>query len=152
MSTDKRYSLADVMKTTGAKRSQVEYWTRVGVLVPAVQSDGTGVPRQFDFANLVQVALMLKLGVVLSAPTLSFVLGQLAAAGMWRELAQATFRRKRPVLRIWFGTGAEPEPYVGPASVVAARIAEVSDDAAISVIVDLDALLAALEECTGDSL
>lgn len=49
------YALADVMRHTGAKRPQIEYWVRKG-LIRGEFEHGTGLPRQFVFRNLVEIA------------------------------------------------------------------------------------------------
>jgi DNA-binding transcriptional MerR regulator len=49
------YPLADVIRLTGAKRPQIEYWVRKG-LIRGEFEHGTGLPRQFVFRNLVEIA------------------------------------------------------------------------------------------------
>jgi DNA-binding transcriptional MerR regulator len=49
------YALADVIRLTGAKRPQIEYWVRKG-LIRGEFEHGTGLPRQFVFRNLVEIA------------------------------------------------------------------------------------------------
>jgi hypothetical protein len=56
----KVYSLADVMRLTGAKRPQIEYWVRKHVVRGEFES-GTGLPRQFVFRNLVEVSIAVQL-------------------------------------------------------------------------------------------
>jgi hypothetical protein len=62
------YFLSDVMRVTGAKRSQVENWVRSGWLSPEGQSSenggGTGHHRTFSFANLVDIAIATRLSAV----------------------------------------------------------------------------------------
>jgi DNA-binding transcriptional MerR regulator len=49
------YALADVIRHTGAKRPQIEYWVRKG-LIRGEFEHGTGLPRQFVFRNLVEIS------------------------------------------------------------------------------------------------
>ena len=56
----KVYSLADVMRLTGVKRPQIEYWVRKHIIRGEFES-GTGLPRQFVFRNLVEVSIALQL-------------------------------------------------------------------------------------------
>jgi DNA-binding transcriptional MerR regulator len=49
------YALADVIRLTGAKRPQIEYWVRKG-LIRGEFEQGTGLPRQFVFRNLVEIS------------------------------------------------------------------------------------------------
>jgi DNA-binding transcriptional MerR regulator len=59
------YALADVIRHTGAKRPQIEYWVRKG-LIRGEFEHGTGLPRQFVFRNLVEISFavdLTKLGV-----------------------------------------------------------------------------------------
>jgi DNA-binding transcriptional MerR regulator len=51
--TPTSYVLADVIRLTGAKRPQIEYWVRKG-LIRGEFEHGTGLPRQFVFRNLVE--------------------------------------------------------------------------------------------------
>ncbi len=51
------YSLSDLCKLTGAKRSQIENWVRSGWLGFKGGPTGTGHHRRFSFANLVEAAL-----------------------------------------------------------------------------------------------
>lgn len=60
LASPKVYSLADVMRLTGAKRPQIEYWVRKHVVRGEFES-GTGLPRQFVFRNLVEVSIALQL-------------------------------------------------------------------------------------------
>jgi hypothetical protein len=55
------YEMADVIRLTGAKRSQVENWCRSGLIAPAAPSPGTGIARRFDFVNLVEFAVAAEL-------------------------------------------------------------------------------------------
>ncbi len=56
------FQLGDVCALTGAKRSQVEYWVRKGVIVPdLVEADGAGKYRAFSLLNLVEFALAVRL-------------------------------------------------------------------------------------------
>lgn len=55
------YALADVIRLTGAKRPQIEYWVRKGILRGEFEMGGTGLPRQFVFRNLVESAIALDL-------------------------------------------------------------------------------------------
>jgi DNA-binding transcriptional MerR regulator len=56
------FQLGDVCALTGAKRSQVEYWVRKGVIVPdVVEADGAGKYRAFGLLNLVEFALAVRL-------------------------------------------------------------------------------------------
>ena len=54
------YVLADVTRLTGAKRPQIEYWVRKG-LIRGEFEHGTGLPRQFVFRNLVEVSIAVEL-------------------------------------------------------------------------------------------
>ena len=54
------YSLSDVMRLTGAKRPQVEYWVRKAIICGEFEG-GTGLPRQFVFRNLVEATIALEL-------------------------------------------------------------------------------------------
>jgi DNA-binding transcriptional MerR regulator len=54
------YLLAEVMGLTGAKRPQIEYWVRKG-LIRGEFEQGTGLPRQFVFRNLVEIAIAVEL-------------------------------------------------------------------------------------------
>jgi len=59
------YVLAEVIRHTGAKRPQIEYWVRKG-LIRGEFEHGTGLPRQFVFRNLVEISIavdLTKLGV-----------------------------------------------------------------------------------------
>jgi len=56
----KVYSLADVVRLTGAKRPQIEYWVRKDILRGEFEG-GQGLPRQFVFRNLVEVSIALRL-------------------------------------------------------------------------------------------
>src|SRR2546428_11381645 len=58
------YSLGEVMKLTGAKRPQIEYWVRKGIIRGEFEDGGTGLPRQFVFRNLVEVAVGLDLNLL----------------------------------------------------------------------------------------
>src|SRR6266446_2503718 len=60
----KTYSLGDVMRLTGAKRPQIEYWVRKGIIRGEFEDGGTGLPRQFVFRNLVEVAVGLDLNLL----------------------------------------------------------------------------------------
>src|SRR6185436_4770779 len=56
------YTLADVIRLTGAKRPQIEYWVRKHIIRGEFESaTGTGLPRQFVFRNLVEVSVALEL-------------------------------------------------------------------------------------------
>lgn len=57
----KIYSLGEVMRLTGAKRPQIEYWVRKSIIRGEFEDGGTGLPRQFVFRNLVEVAIALDL-------------------------------------------------------------------------------------------
>lgn len=57
------YALADVMRLTGAKRPQIEYWVRKA-LISGEFEHGTGLPRQFVFRNLVEASLAIELTVI----------------------------------------------------------------------------------------
>ncbi len=60
--TDTAYTLQDVIRLTGAKRSQVENWVRSGWLLPEGRvSSGTGENRLYSFRNLVDVAIAVRL-------------------------------------------------------------------------------------------
>jgi hypothetical protein len=54
------YSLADVMRLTGTKRPQIEYWVRKSIIRGEFEA-GTGLPRQFVFRNLVETSIALEL-------------------------------------------------------------------------------------------
>src|SRR5258706_11506076 len=60
----KTYSLGDVMRLTDAKRPQIEYWVRKGIIRGEFEDGGTGLPRQFVFRNLVEVSVGLDLNLV----------------------------------------------------------------------------------------
>ena len=63
-SAQKVYTLADVMRLTGAKRPQIEYWVRKSIIRGEFDDGGTGLPRQFIFRNLVEVAVALDLNLL----------------------------------------------------------------------------------------
>ena len=71
-----RYRFADVLKHTGATRSQLIYWTHEALITPDIEDTaGTGHHRTFSFRNLVQVriaALLASRG--LSVKAINFVL------------------------------------------------------------------------------
>ena len=54
------YVLADAIRLTGAKRPQIEYWVRKG-LIRGEFEHGTGLPRQFVFRNLVEISVAVEL-------------------------------------------------------------------------------------------
>lgn len=54
------YALADVIRLTGAKRPQIEYWVRKS-LIRGEFEHGTGLPRQFVFRNLVEISIAVEL-------------------------------------------------------------------------------------------
>lgn len=54
------YVLADVTRLTRAKRAQIEYWVRKG-LIRGEFEHGTGLPRQFVFRNLVETSIAVEL-------------------------------------------------------------------------------------------
>jgi DNA-binding transcriptional MerR regulator len=75
--TPTTYALADVIRLTGAKRPQIEYWVRKS-LIRGEFEHGTGLPRQFVFRNLVETATavdLTRLG--LSTETISSLLDKL---------------------------------------------------------------------------
>lgn len=55
------YWLSEVIHLTEAKRSQVENWVRSGWVAPAVPSEGTGHHRRFNFNNLVEITIAVRL-------------------------------------------------------------------------------------------
>lgn len=55
------YSMSDAIRLTGAKRSQIENWVRSGWLVPKTAVGGTGNPREFSFANVVDISVGVRL-------------------------------------------------------------------------------------------
>ena len=57
------YSLSDVLRLTGAKRPQIEYWVRKGIIRGEFEY-GAGLPRQFVFRNLVEASIALDLSVL----------------------------------------------------------------------------------------
>ena len=67
------YRFRDVLAQTGATRSQLIYWTQVGLLRADVEETvGTGHPRTFSWRNLVQAriaVLLAQRGLSVSATT-----------------------------------------------------------------------------------
>ncbi len=63
MSSDKLYSLAEIVRRTGAKRRAVQLWADGGVLhaLPETDRSGTGVHRMFTFDELQIAALLVPL-------------------------------------------------------------------------------------------
>ena len=55
------YSLGDVCRLTGAKRSQVENWVRKGCVAPDYPTTGTGNQRGFTFRNLIEFRILVLL-------------------------------------------------------------------------------------------
>ena len=52
------FTLKDVCRLVGAQRPQIEYWTRLGLVVPELNAAaGTGKHRVFGLLNLVELAI-----------------------------------------------------------------------------------------------
>jgi hypothetical protein len=58
-----RFTLAEVVKRTGAKRRSVQLWADAGVILgaPGTDREGTGTHREFDLAGLRIAALVVPL-------------------------------------------------------------------------------------------
>lgn len=64
------YGFRDVLRLTGATRSQLIHWLNRGVIQASVQaSPGTGVPNLFSFDDLVCLSVITDLVIAFSVPT-----------------------------------------------------------------------------------
>lgn len=68
------FSTLDVARRTGTSVRQVDYWCRLGVLIPAIEANGSGTYRRFDEREARVV------GVLASLAPLGFALGALGAS------------------------------------------------------------------------
>jgi DNA-binding transcriptional MerR regulator len=85
------YALADVIRLTGATRPQIEYWVRKG-LIRGEFEQGTGLPRQFVFRNLVEIVTavdLTRLG--LSTEAIDSLLNQLRYGDVETDVRTAWF-------------------------------------------------------------
>jgi DNA-binding transcriptional MerR regulator len=110
------FQLGDVCALTGAKRSQVEYWVRKGVIVPdVVAADGAGKYRAFSLLNLVDFALAVRLN-RLSIPVKLIASAVLRFREFHRE-CEAIYRLMAPAQVEWAaarGTSVAPATSVAP--------------------------------------
>jgi DNA-binding transcriptional MerR regulator len=58
------FKLADLLRSTGATSSQLDYWLRLGLIVPLKEATSSGDHRQFSILNVIQVAMALWLSVL----------------------------------------------------------------------------------------
>lgn len=82
------FSTNDVVRLTDLTYRQVDYWTRLGVLVPCVQANGSGTQRRYDDREL-RVAAVLSTLADLGAPIKRVLFGlaeRLRALDVWTGL------------------------------------------------------------------
>lgn len=51
------YTQGEVCALSGSSGSQMEHWVRSGIIIPAYDSIGRGVPRRFSLENIPQAAI-----------------------------------------------------------------------------------------------
>jgi hypothetical protein len=79
------------MRLTGAKRPQVEYWVRKGLIAGEFEH-GTGLPRQFVFRNLVETAIAIELTIIgVSTDIASSMLSELRSGDIETDVRTHAF-------------------------------------------------------------
>ena len=58
------FKLANVLRITGATASQLDYWMRLGLIVPWKDAISSGDHRLFSMVNVIEVATALWLSVL----------------------------------------------------------------------------------------
>jgi len=75
------FNLTDLCDWTSATPPQIEYWVRLGIVVPLDAGRGRGSPRVFSLTNVIECALARELtSAGLAVKQLQTVMGQLRTA------------------------------------------------------------------------
>jgi hypothetical protein len=159
------YSLRDLVRLTGAKRSQVENWVRTRVLLPHTAGGGTGISRTYTFHGLVLCSLAVLLSRYrIPAPEIAWVIHEfLGITGEVRSRSRYSGRPSRseflaswrnfidPDQRPW-GRGATLY-YVPDTRQLTLTFGEYLEppDAETYIVVDLGKIFRRLEQDTNDS-
>jgi len=150
----------EILDLTGVSRSALTHWVDREIIVPDISaSEGRGHGRKYSFRNVVEVALARVLTQRFNRLAAAAILHQLRAAGIWEKLGRAASRPNCAVL--WLpstfpisAAGAELQDTLGPAPIsMSAKKAAARTTTDLSAhFVNLDLLVSAMEEKTGDTL